>query len=84
MRILGNPGPDRITVVFEEGKYKGKSITMDADPLVGGVALYVNTIKGWDGQENLGIELETKREIIEIIRQELRKYPSSEIIDEEE
>lgn len=51
MRIQGNPGPGRITVTFEEGKFKGKSVTMDAEPLVGGVALYANTNQrlGWIG-----------------------------------
>lgn len=81
MKIIGNPGPDRITITFEEGKFKGKSITMDADQLVGGVALYANTIKGWDGLEYLGIDDETKKEVVELIRQELKKYPASEIVD---
>ena len=81
MKIQGNPGPDRITVTFEEGKYKGKSITMDADQLAGGIALYANTIKGWDGLEYLGMNDETKKEVVELIRQELKNYPPSEIID---
>jgi hypothetical protein len=80
MKIQGNPGPDRITITFEEGKFKGKSITMDAEPLVGGVALYANSMKGWDGTEYLAIDVQTKNEVIELIRQELKKYPASEII----
>lgn len=80
MKILGNPGPDRITVTFEEGKFKGKSVTMDAELLVGGIALYANTIKGWDGS-NLGMDTETKNEVIALIRQELKHYPQSEIVE---
>lgn len=81
MKIRGNPGPDRITVTFEEGKFKGKSVTMNADPLVGGVALYAKTIKGWDGSESLGMDAETKKEVVTLIRQELKLYPPSEIVD---
>ncbi len=81
MKIRGNPGPDRITVIFEDGIFKGKSLTMDAEPLVGGVALYANTIKGWDGSEHLGMDAETKKQIVELIRQELKHYPSSEIVE---
>ena len=79
MKIQGNPGPDRITVTFEEGKFKGKSVTMNADPLVGGVALYSKTIKSWDGSGNIGMDAETKREVVALIRQELKRYPPSEI-----
>jgi len=81
MRILGNPGPDRITVTFEEGKYKGKSVTMDAEPLAGGVALYANTIKGWDGPQSLSMDAETRKEVIALIKNELKRYPPSEVID---
>jgi len=81
MKIQGNPGPDRITVTFEEGKFKGKSVTMNADPLVGGVALYAKTIKGWDGSEYLGMDAGTKKEVVALIRQELKRYPPSEIVD---
>lgn len=81
MKIKGNPGPDRITITFEEGKYKGKSVTMDADHLIGGVALYANTIKNWDGLEHTEIDEKTKKEIVELIKQELKKYPQSEIVE---
>ena len=81
MKIRGNPGPDRITVTFEEGKFKGKSVTMNAEPLVGGVALYANTIKGWDDTEYLEMGTETKKEVVALIRQELEHYPPSEIIE---
>ncbi|UOO38271.1 hypothetical protein IZU99_03170 [Oscillospiraceae bacterium CM] len=81
MKIRGNPGPDRITVTFEEGKFMGKSITMNAEPLVGGVALYAKTIKGWDGSEYLEIDAKTKKEVITLIRQELKRYPPSEIVE---
>ena len=81
MKIRGNPGPDRITVTFEEGKFRGKSVMMNAEPLVGGVALYAKTIKSWDGSDYLGMDAETKREVIALIRQELKRYPPSEIIE---
>ena len=81
MKILGNPGPDRIAVTFEEGKFKGKSVTMAADPIVGGVVMYANTINGWDGLEPMEMGIETKNEVITLIRNELRHYPPSEIID---
>ena len=81
MKIQGNPGPDRITVTFEEGRFKGKSVTMNADPLVGGIALYANTIKGWDGSEYMGMDAETRKDVVTLIRNELKRYPPSEIID---
>lgn len=81
MKIKGNPGPGRITVTFEEGKYKDKSVTMDADHLIGGVALYASTIKNWDGLEQTEIDEKSKKEIVELIKQELKKYPQSEIVE---
>lgn len=81
MKIQGNPGPDRITVKFEEGKFEGKSLTMDAEPLVGGVSLYASTIKGWDGSAHIEMDTETKNEVIAFIKEELKRYPPSEIID---
>jgi hypothetical protein len=81
MKIRGNPGPDRITVTFEESKFKGKSVTMDADSIVGGAVLYADTIRGWDGTEHLGMDAKTKNEIVVLIKQALKKYPPSEILD---
>ena len=54
---------------------------MDADPIVGGVVLYANTISGWDGTEHLGMDIQTKNEVVALIKQELKKYPPSEIVD---
>ncbi len=80
MKIQGNPGPDRITVTFEESKFKGKSVTMDADQIVGGVVLDANSIKGWDGEEHYDMDDQTKTEVIALIKEELKKYPPSTII----
>lgn len=81
MRLKGNPGPARITVFFEEGEFKGKSVTMDADQLVGGVALYAFTMKQWDDQE--AISVETRKKIYEVIKEMFEKHPewNSEIIE---
>jgi hypothetical protein len=54
---------------------------MNAEPLVGGVALYAKTIKGWDGSEYFEMNAETKRDVIALIRQELKRYPPSEIVE---
>ena len=81
MKIQGNPGPDRITVTFEEGKFNGKSLTMDAEPIRGGVVLYANTIKGWDNLPSTSIDFQTKEYVVELIRDELKKFPPSEIVD---
>ena len=81
MKIRGKPGPNRITVIFDDGEFKGKSVTMNAEPLVGGVTLYADSIIGWDGQQSNNIEGQTKHRIVELIREELKKYPASEIVD---
>ncbi|MCC8123422.1 MAG: hypothetical protein LIO58_07770 [Oscillospiraceae bacterium] len=81
MKIQGDPGPDRITVTFEEGRFNGKRITMDADPIVGGIVLYANTIIGWDGSSSLRLDAQTKNEVVQTIKQELKKYPPSEIVE---
>ena len=54
---------------------------MNADPLVGGIALYASSIKGWDGLEYIDMDVETKKEVIALIKDELRRYPSSELIE---
>ncbi|MCL2321077.1 MAG: hypothetical protein FWC47_03100 [Oscillospiraceae bacterium] len=56
---------------------------MEADPLVGGVALYANTIKCWDGEKDNMIDSETLKKIVKTIRTEFAKYPESksEIVD---
>lgn len=81
MKILGNPGPNRITVTFEEGAFKGRSVTMDAEPVVGGIVLFANIFKSWDGQQNILIDAQNKKQIIELIREELKKNPLSEVVD---
>jgi len=81
MKILGNPGPNRITVTFEDGAFKGRSVTMDAEPVVGGIVLFASTFKSWDGQQSILIDAQTKKQITELIREELKKHPSSEIVD---
>lgn len=81
MKIQGTPGPDKITVTFEDGKFKGKSVTMGAEPIVGGVVLYASTIKRWDGLGTIDLESDTRNEVIQSIRIELKHYPPSEIIN---
>ena len=79
MKIQGTPGPHRIKVTFEEGKFKGKSVIMDAEPLVGGILLYANTIHDWNGG-HIPISPDEKFEIVNLIKNELNKFPPSEII----
>lgn len=81
MILKGNSGPSRITVFFEESEFKGRSVTMDADQLVGGVALYAFTMTQWDDQET--ISADTRKKIYEVIKEELKKHPewNSEIVE---
>ena len=81
MKILGNPGPDCITVTFEDGEFCGKSVTMKAEPVVGGIVLYSSTFNSWDGQQDNIIDVQTKKRIVEMIQEELKKHPSSEIVE---
>lgn len=82
MRIYGKYGPSKITVLFEEGEFTGKSVTMEADQLIHGVALYASTLKTWDGDGTI-IDSETKKKIVELIRKEFTNRPDSksEIVD---
>jgi hypothetical protein len=78
VKIHGNPGPGKMTVQFESGKFNGKSITLDAEPISGGVILYSDSIRKWDG-ENGVINEDLKKEVIGLIRNKLRQFPPSDI-----
>jgi hypothetical protein len=69
MKYRGNPGPSRISVIFENGEFAGKSVTMDAEPLLNGVALYADTIRCWDGEKDY-IDMDIKKRIVQTIKKE--------------
>lgn len=80
MKLVGNPGPSRITVVFEEGEFRGKSLTINAEPIVGGIVLLANGIKKWDDQQDSNIDEKDKKKIVRMIRKEINKHQKHVII----
>ena len=73
MKILGTPGPSRLKIIFEEGEFTGRSITVAAEPLMGGIALSMKSVKGWDENPNEEFTESVRAQIILLIREDFDK-----------